>query len=146
MPAQAIKRCKTPGCPTTGYDNFYRHPMMADGHLSFCKPCIRRQVTNRRDANPELHAARDRQRYQTQPQRREQFRHRPRLPREVRQAHGRVRRAVLRGDMTRPSTCEQCRTEGYIEAAHYDYAQPLLVRWLCRRCHRKWDAVNPKSK
>lgn len=57
-----------------------------------------------------------------------------------------VRRALLRGDLVRASACEECgSTEGRIEAAHRDYSMPLDVRWLCRPCHRKWDAAQPKT-
>lgn len=58
-----------------------------------------------------------------------------------------VRPAVIRGDLVRPSTCEECRRTGVaIEAAHQDYSRPLDVRWLCRPCHRRWDHADPKTK
>jgi hypothetical protein len=58
-----------------------------------------------------------------------------------------VRGALARGELVRPETCEFCGKSGlYIGPAHYDYSQPLSVRWLCRPCHRLWDAHEPKSK
>lgn len=58
-----------------------------------------------------------------------------------------VRRALKRGYLVRPSTCEGCgKTAVPIEAAHADYANPLAVRWLCRSCHATWDKAKPKSK
>jgi hypothetical protein len=62
---------------------------------------------------------------------------------------GRVRKrvadAVRRGDLIKPDHCENGH-EGPVEAAHYDYSEPLRVRWLCRSCHRLWDRQQPKYK
>ncbi|MCC7409315.1 MAG: hypothetical protein IT442_14715 [Phycisphaeraceae bacterium] len=33
---------------------------------------------------------------------------------------------------------------GRIEAAHFNYDEPLRVRWLCCSCHRRWDKRHPK--
>jgi hypothetical protein len=64
----------------------------------------------------------------------------------IRRAHQRVRDHILTGRLVRPSRCEWCGREGCaIEAAHEDYSRPLLVRWLCRSCHRRWDRAEPKS-
>lgn len=60
-------------------------------------------------------------------------------------AHGKVEKAILRGDLTRPDSCEECeeipetmkdgRTS--IQAHHDDYDEPLKVRWLCQQCHHE---------
>jgi hypothetical protein len=53
---------------------------------------------------------------------------------------------VSKGHIIRPDTCEECSKTGQrIEGAHYDYSEPLKVRWLCRSCHVKWDKANPKD-
>jgi hypothetical protein len=69
-----------------------------------------------------------------------------RAPLHVRRAGSRVNYAVRKGWLVRPDTCENCDGPGPIEAAHEDYNKPLDVRWLCRGCHRRWDAAEPKSK
>ena len=57
-----------------------------------------------------------------------------------------VRYYVKAGALVRPMRCEECGTESNrIEAAHFDYAQPLRIRWLCRRCHVVWDRREPKG-
>lgn len=58
----------------------------------------------------------------------------------------RVQHAIRMGRLVRPDRCEQCQQLCKPEAAHADYSQPLTVRWLCRPCHRRWDAVDPKSR
>lgn len=61
-------------------------------------------------------------------------------------AYGAVHKALKSGLLVRPAACEQCAvTDKPIQAAHYDYAEPLRVRWLCRRCHTLWDRAEPKG-
>ena len=65
---------------------------------------------------------------------------------KARSAQSLVRYHVNAGNLRRPSTCEECgRGERAIEAAHYDYDEPLRVRWLCCSCHRRWDKQDPKN-
>ena len=65
---------------------------------------------------------------------------------KARSAQSLLRYYVLSGKVVRPAACEQCgKTKCRIEAAHYDYDLPLLVRWLCVSCHRKWDKEQPKN-
>ena len=52
---------------------------------------------------------------------------------------------VNKGNIIRPKTCESCGGERKIEGAHYNYDEPLRVRWLCRSCHVKWDKEDPKG-
>lgn len=63
---------------------------------------------------------------------------------EARRAQRRIAYRVATGALIRPCRCEQCDSEGPIEAAHFDYAEPERVRWLCRYCHRAWDQACPK--
>lgn len=64
----------------------------------------------------------------------------------ARNAKNAIQRAVKAGRMTRPLVCEQCLKPGTIEAAHDDYSKPLQVRWLCQSCHRREDALHPKTR
>lgn len=36
-----------------------------------------------------------------------------------------------------PQPCAHCGTTECVEKHHHDYAKPLDVEWLCKRCH--WD-------
>jgi len=56
-----------------------------------------------------------------------------------------LRRAIKRGEVIRPTECSQCHRTTVIEAAHLDYSRPLDVIWLCRPCHRAFDDVDPKT-
>lgn len=64
---------------------------------------------------------------------------------KARSAHSLLRYHVRAGNIVRPNTCEECGvTRSRIEAAHFNYDEPLRVRWLCRSCHVRWDKREPK--
>lgn len=56
-----------------------------------------------------------------------------------------TRRAVDSGKLVKSATCEFCGRAVRTEAAHSDYSKPLEVKWLCVKCHRKWDKAVPKG-
>jgi len=64
---------------------------------------------------------------------------------EARRANRQVAYAVSTGRLIRLHQCEQCGVECKTEGAHFDYDRPLDVRWLCRSCHVRWDAADPKG-
>lgn len=53
-------------------------------------------------------------------------------PERVR-AHRLTHKAIRLGQLVR-QPCEKCGAQR-ADAHHSDYAKPLEVRWLCRRCH-----------
>lgn len=63
----------------------------------------------------------------------------------ARSAQSLLRYHVLAGNIVRPTCCEECGVSGRIEGAHFNYAEPLRVRWLCRSCHVRWDKAEPKG-
>jgi hypothetical protein len=66
-------------------------------------------------------------------------------PPHVTAARMRLQRALKRGELVRPTVCSKCRRESFIEAAHRSYGREIDILWLCRSCHRKWDAEQPKG-
>lgn len=54
---------------------------------------------------------------------------------EKRKAHEKVAKALKDGVLIRPNVCSECKLSVYTIAHHPDYAQPLLVVWLCDECH-----------
>jgi hypothetical protein len=66
------------------------------------------------------------------------------VPKHVHAAHMRVYKAIKRGEIERPAICSECGREAFVEAAHENYTERLAIRWLCRSCHRSWDALHPK--
>ena len=64
---------------------------------------------------------------------------------KARSAHSLLRYHIQAGHIIRPDTCEECGSkERRIEGAHFNYDEPLRVRWLCRSCHARWDKREPK--
>lgn len=65
---------------------------------------------------------------------------------KARSAQSLLRYHVQTGNIMRPDRCEECGALGCrIEGAHFDYDEPLRVRWLCRSCHVRWDKRHPKG-
>ena len=63
---------------------------------------------------------------------------------KARSAQSLLRYHIQAGHITRPTICEECRaTDRTIEGAHFNYDEPLRVRWLCVSCHRRWDKREP---
>lgn len=65
---------------------------------------------------------------------------------KARNAQSLLRYHVQAGHIVRPDACEECgATHRRIEGAHFNYDEPLRVRWLCVSCHRRWDKREPKN-
>ncbi len=65
---------------------------------------------------------------------------------KARSAQSLLRYHVRAGHIIRPRICEECgATNRRIEGAHFNYDEPLRVRWLCVPCHRRWDKCEPKN-
>lgn len=138
-PSKRCFKCSTV-LPIT---EFYRHPMMGDGHLGKCKECTKRDSTARRNAKIEEVREYDRRRAKA-PKRRA---HQKRITKawvaanpKARWSHGKLAYNVRAGKITRPTKCEDCGDDSrLIEAHHPDYSRPLDVEWLCKPCHWKAD-------
>jgi hypothetical protein len=115
-----MKTCRSCGAEKP-MDQFYRHPMMLDGHLHYCIPCVRQRVREQRIRDVEKIRARDRARG---------FRIYDVAKVAARNA---VNHAVEHGRLTR-LPCEVCGLE-IVDAHHPDHSKPLEVQWLCRRHH-----------
>lgn len=51
-------------------------------------------------------------------------------------------RAIQSGKLIRPDHCTKCDKQCTPDAHHPDYAKPLYIMWLCRRCHADWHLEN----
>jgi hypothetical protein len=117
---------------------FYKHSMMADGHLNKCKACAKSDVEKHREENLDRIRAYDRERGKLS--------HRIKLAAEVtkawraedkrrNKAHSAVAHAIKKGILTR-TPCIRCGAEKS-EGHHEDYDKPLDVIWLCTPCHKQ---------
>ena len=134
---------------------FYVHKQMGDGHLSFCKECVRARVHKHREDNIErireydrnrpnakerskkqrLSVKQDEFRYQKYKEQKNEWAKRNKYKRN---AQNRVEIALKNGTLKNPNKCEFCgKTNCDIEAHHFDYSKPLDVIWLCTKCHGK---------
>lgn len=51
-------------------------------------------------------------------------------------------RAIAKGDLVRPDTCEYCGDTTFVEAHHLDYSSHLNVKWYCKSCHEFIHSLN----
>jgi hypothetical protein len=115
---------------------FYKHPMMGDGHLGKCKECARLDVRANREKRRDYYLEYDRRRSRT-PERRAGIRLSQVKWSDRQRARVLLHNAIARGKIVKPKECETCGEETKLDGHHPDYAKPLDVMWLCRRCHMK---------
>jgi ribosomal protein S27AE len=119
-------------------EEFYKHSMMADGHLNKCKECTKNDASKHRDKNLEKIRSYDRERAK-QPKRIKATAEVTKMWRaeDSRRsaAHNAVARAIKSGALDR-NPCERCGEVKSI-AHHEDYDKPLEVMWLCQPCHKQ---------
>lgn len=124
-------------------EDFYKHPMMADGRVNKCKECNKRDVRENRVDKVEYYREYDRGRGNRQPKE-YNGQYIKKYPVKY-AAHILVSNYVRDGKLTR-KPCEICGDEKRIHAHHDDYAYPLDVRWLCAAHHRQWHIANGEAK
>lgn len=139
MPDQAYKRCVKCG-ETKPLEDFYRKKSSSDGRWSECKDCTKaRKREYERNNRDKVNARKRRSRQRNIDTHRKAYQRRVREQRaqfpERRRANIAVRRAIDKGQLSRPATCEDCGAGGKIDAHHDDYDKRLEVRWLCKNCH-----------
>lgn len=132
-----LKTCRGCGAvlPVT---QFYVHGQMADGRLNHCKDCVTRRVSKHRTLN--IAAIREYDQTRNSLPHRVAERtvrcraFRKRYP-EKYKAHASVTNALRSGKLVRLpcAICGAAKTEAH----HEDYAQPLMVTWLCALHHRQ---------
>jgi hypothetical protein len=122
---------------------FYKHPMMGDGHLNKCKKCTRKDSEDRRkikekDINWFL-SERERHREKSKKYR-ELGKSKPKRYSEKwllenpekKKAYMAIKNALRSGKMHRHPCCI-CGNKAH--AHHEDYSKPLDVIWLCPKHH-----------
>lgn len=101
-----------------------------------CRPCSREASRKYAAKYPErVHATQRRQR----PMQTERLRGWKRRYPERKRACTAVERALHKGLIVRPATCQRCGKPCKPEAHHADYAKPLEIIWACQPCHGELD-------
>jgi hypothetical protein len=135
-----MKRCRECGRDLPP-ESFSRNGRNRDGLETSCKDCrlvayrawVARNRERQREINRESHARHREARNRAQSERRK-GNPQPFAARE------KLKKAVKRGRITRPSECESCSDATFVEAHHPDYAKPYAVIWLCTSCHHRLHA------
>lgn len=132
------KTCRT--CKVNKHlADFYQGVGMKDGYVNHCKECQKAQIKQyRKDHDHVRTNDRNRQKGKSQPYSRAYELANP-IKYRARTA---LNNAVGDGKLNKPDTCSECNATGVIYGHHDDYKFPLVVRWLCARCHSLWHAEN----
>jgi len=120
--------------------DFYKHPMMKDGHLNKCKECTKKDVSNNYYKNKKYYQEYEHseKRIASRRERSGKYlkQHRLNNP-EKNRARRILAYNIRKGYITKPSICIVCKEESeHIQAHHSDYSKPLDVVWCCPQCHR----------
>lgn len=124
---------------------FYKHKMMADGHLNKCKPCVRSYSSKRRVVkleDPEW-LARERKRCRLKQERARKNGTAKQVSSSVKQAwrkrnpvKARAHDQARKAHPVKPEHCEQCKKPSKMLHRHHpDYSKPKEIIWLCPPCH-----------
>jgi hypothetical protein len=119
-------------------EDFYKHPKMTNGRLGKCKECnkidVQKNYKKRKKQYAIYYAAREktekRKAWRTNQQRKQ--RKKSPIKSYCRQV---TSRAVKSGKLIK-TCCVVCGM-AKVEAHHYDYYDPMNVKWLCRKHHRE---------
>ena len=143
--------------------DFYKHPQMPDGHVNKCKECNKRDVRENRAAKVEYYREYDKKRFRDDPkvlarnkryQSSEAGKASTAKSKTKWAANNPIKRganlmvcnAVRDGKLEKRRSCSECGFGGRIHGHHDDYAFPLIVRWLCSKCHTAWHKENGPGK
>jgi hypothetical protein len=125
---------------TLPLSEFYKHPMMGDGHLGKCKHCAKGDVRKNRAEKRDQYLEYDRMRSKSPERQKAISASSNSDPLKV-WARKATHSALNRGLLER-KPCEVCGGEKS-DAHHEDYRFPLQVRWLCRQHHM--EAHHPRE-
>ena len=122
-------------------EEFYIHKKMKDGHLSFCKECVKNRISDYYHKNAIAMREKERLRYQkrkTNPEykKRTLLYQRKWRTSKILKAHNTVERKLKK---FKPDRCTICnRKSKLIQAHHPDYNYPEKIIWCCPVCHRQF--------
>ncbi len=123
---------------------FFKNKARRDGLRCWCKECCREDCNKYRRTEKGKEVRRKYRQTnsgkaacQRTNQRHDQ-KYRQLNPEKIK-ARSAVSHAIRDGKLIRPSHCESCSKKRFAEAHHKDYSKPLIVNWLCKECHKKWD-------
>ena len=115
-----MKKC--PRCKIGKAESYFsKNSGRKDGLQGWCKDCIR--LNSQTEKGKSIHKKGSETYWSKYP--------------EKRKAQRVINNAIRDGRIERPSYCEGCFQEKFVEGHHPDYDKPLEVDWLCKKCHRE---------
>jgi hypothetical protein len=138
---------------------FYKHKAMADGHLNKCKECNKKDTKENYSKNSNYYKEYDRNRdkFPSRIELKKKYAETEEGKLNARKAKNKwtnenlikrsasiiIGNAVKNGKIIKPNNCQECGIEhDRIHGHHDDYNYPMVVRWLCPKCHTAWHKEN----
>lgn len=128
---------------------FYRNRASKDKLYQYCKSCSKIFNQKMYDKNPEPYKERARkQRKSVRTEVRNLWAQRYRTKyREKDLARQKASKAIRKGKIQKPQTCERCGEQfSNLQAHHENYEKPLEIVWLCESCHKLLHKVLNRSR
>jgi len=134
-------------------EDFYKHPMMADGHVNKCKECNKKDVSknyfknhkyyrdydNARSNSPKRVAARlEYQKTEAGKISANKAKNKYIKKNLIKYLAHNLVHSHVRDKKIEKLPCEVCGSTYRIHGHHDDYSKPLDVRWLCAAHHSQW--------
>lgn len=123
--------CKS-GKPISEFYNSKR-----DGHQSHCKVChnaVNKEYNDRTNYQAVYQRQYSQRPYVIEQRRSSKARYRERLDVKIKNLARTYTNHLIRAGKLQRESCAFC-GDGVGEAHHTDYTQPLLIVWLCAKCH-----------
>ena len=132
-------------------NNFYKDKRSSIGIKSECKKCHQKTSIESRDPNTHRITNRKWMRhsgYGKRPEVKERERMRSKRRSKSLQAKCRdiCNDAIRNGILLKPSICEGCYQEKFLESHHDSYYWPLRVKWFCSLCHAEYHRKHDLTK
>jgi hypothetical protein len=152
FPFKECRKCKE----LKPLESFYRHSKMKDGHLNYCKECVKCRTSRHYHCDVTKHRFEESERYQRRReslsfiQSRKEYYKRYMTPERIKIKNARrtpermKANSAAQRSLTKEAQCEICDKRAKTHAHHHDYSRPLDVIWCCPKCHSQLHVGNKR--
>ena len=141
---ETVQKCRSCG-ERLPLSSFHKKASEKNGHRKECRVCGNAKRREYRIKNIDAERVRERKKNETKPTRIKRKQASQFRSKYLHQnnATKKLRYAVKKGKIQKPSTCSSCGASGDLDGHHEDYRKCFEVVWLCKTCHgRRHTEIN----